>query len=528
MDLNSRYHERTSMAIGFASLSLAVFMLLHSGCATVGPDYGGVEPPPLNAGFLGDNAEGSVTQISSESTSGLDDALNLALAQQEHPADWSFLNDEYLPMLIARSVRDNPSVDELTWRIQEAKSVVRIVSGQADPFADAFTTYERRKRSSNAQPFVASNGSPFHFFSLGVDSRWEIDIVGRIARETEAAKADYQATEEDLVNLRRVLAADIARAYINLRLNQELLRQNQLNLKVQRDSIEEVEDRIEAGQVTRLDLVQLQSRIGLTESDQPIYEQGIQQSYNLIALLMGTTPSECEAYLLRPTSQLSPPPISPEVPAELLRRRPDVRRSEREIAAACARIGVAKAEYYPRLSLLGTVSVDSRKVSNLLDYDSLVFAFGPGVTWNILSLGRIEAQVDIQKAQLKQAIARYRQSVLVAVSEVENALAAQGQQRRRIEILTQTVNDSGEAVELARQQYGADKASLERVVSNQRRLLRSSIELARARADSATAAVDLFQALGGGDVRLTAWQQAVCGHSEPCGGQSTEYVSSGF
>ena len=491
-----------------AFLTLLVFL---PGCSIVGSNYGGVTSPPLNEDFFN-------SATPTQGTHDLDDALSLALLQQEHPTDWSFLDDEHLQMLIARSTRDNPSVEELTWRIQEARNVARIVSGQREPFADAVAGYERRKRSSSSQPFVASNGRPFNFFSVGVDSRWEIDIVGRIARETEAAMADFHATEEDLANLRRVLSGDIARAYINLRLNQELLQQNQLNLRLQRDSIEEVEARIEAGKVARLDLVQLKSRVGLTQSEQPIYEQGIKQSYNLIALLLGLTPSECDSYLLQPIAQLTPPVLSPEVPANLVRRRPDVRRTEREVAAACARIGVAQAEYYPRLSLLGTVSMDSRKVSDLLDYDSLVFGFGPGITWNILSLGRIEAQVDIQKAQLKQAVARYRQSVLVAVSEVENALAAQDQQRRRIEMLTQTVKDSGEAVELAREQYNADKASLERVVSNQRRLLRSSIELARARAESATAAVDLFQSLGGGEVQLTPWQNAVCGFDSTSAG----------
>ena len=331
---------------------------------------------------------------------------------QPTPVSWESYGDMTLQGLIARAMRESPSVEELSWRINEAQNVVCIVSGQKKPFADGVAAYERRKRSSNSQPFVASNGEPFDFFSLGVNSRWEIDVVGRIARETQAAVADYKATQEDLNDLRRVLAGDIARAYVNLRLSQELLSQNETNLQIQRKSVEEVKGRIEAGRVGRLDLVQLESRIGLTKSDSPVFEQAIAQNFHLIALLVGSTPGEDLSFLLQPVSQITTPAFAPEVPANLIRRRPDVRRAEREVAAACARIGVAEAEFYPRLNILGTVSLDSRRFSDLLDYDSLAFAVGPGVTWNILSLGRIESQVNVQKAQLKQSIARYRQSVI--------------------------------------------------------------------------------------------------------------------
>ncbi|WP_068266791.1 efflux transporter outer membrane subunit [Rubripirellula obstinata] len=490
--------EPLAKRIGAKRIGIAITLLIATfstvGCQTVGPDYGGVTSPAMSQSFF------------QEATRTSDNPM-----YQPTPISWDSFGDMTLQGLIARAMQDNPSVEELSWRINEARNVVRIVSGQADPFADGIAGYERRKRSANAQPFVGSNGQPFNFLSVGLNSRWEIDLVGRIARETEAAVADYQATQEDLNDLRRVLAGDIARAYVTLRLNQELYQQNETNLKIQQRSVDEVQGRIEAGKVGKLDLVQLQSRIGLTESDTPVFEQAIAQSFHLLALLVGSTPGDDLSFLLRPKSQLIIPAFAPELPANLIRRRPDVRRTEREVAAACARIGVAEAEFYPRLNLLGTLTFDSRKLSNLLDYDSLVFAVGPGVSWNILSLGRIESQVNVQKAQLKQACARYRQSVLLAVSEVEDALVAQDQQRRRINLLTQTVDDAAESVELAIDQYKADKASLERVVSNQQRLLQASLALAQARAEASIASVNLYQAIGGGDVQLSPWQCAVSG-----------------
>ena len=492
-DLRSRLVVATSRNV-VAAVGLMVVLL--SGCQTVGPNFGGVTAPNLGVTF--DQAKlNDLGMVHEPSLGPSPVSLN---SFDGSMLSWSSIGDGKLQRLIETAYQNNPSVEELSWRIYESRNVVRIVSGQKDPFADFTKSYERRKRSSSSQPFVASNGRPFNFYSVGVNSRWEIDLVGRIARETEAAVADYEAIQADYNDLRRVLAGDLARAYVQLRLNQELLKQNQINVRIQKESLEEVATRIEAGKVTKLDEVQLRSRIGLTESQTPTYRQGVQQSYHKIVLLIGQTPGDTLRWILEEQPQWMPPPMGPGVPADLLRRRADIRRSEREVASACARIGVAEAEFYPRLSLLGTLSFDSRSMSDLLDYDSLAFSIGPGVSWNILSLGRIEAQVEIQKAQLKQACARYRQTVLTAVSEVENALVAQDQQQQRIAQLVETVQAASEAVELAVEQYQADKASLERVVSNQRRLLRSSLRLAEARAEAATASVDLFQALGGGDL----------------------------
>ena len=464
-------------------ICLAACCALFAGCRAVGPNYRGTSAPALEPNFVNEPA-------SSADTSATDNAPISA-------ASWEHFRDHRLDSLVQSALRDSPTLQELAWRINESRALLSIVSGQRDPFADAFATYERRKRSSNSQPFVAQNGDGFNFFSVGVDSRWELDLFGRIQRETEAAKADYQATIEDRNDLQRVLIADVIRAYIDVRLYQELLSQNQTNVSIQREALDKVQTRIQAGKVGRLDLVQLESRVGLTESDSPFYAEQLRLSFHRLALLVGQTPnSELEA-LIGVGSQLPILNIATGVPMDLLRNRPDIRRAEREVAAACARIGVAESELYPKLALAGTVSLDSRKVSSLLNSDSVLFGFGPSFSWNILSLGRIERGIEIQKAQLQQAIQRYRQAVLVAVSEVEDGLASQQKNVTRLKILHKTVFDSGEAVHLASQQYEADRVTLERVVSNQRRLLRSSIELTQTRAELARASVGLIQAVGG-------------------------------
>ena len=453
----------------------ASLLVLSAGCRTVGPDYHGTPAPPLQSQFINEAVESG---------------------QPKTAASWQQYQDETLLMLIQLARQGSPTLNELAWRIDESRAVLAIVSGQRDPFAEGFAGYERRKRSANSQPFVASNGQPFNFFSVGVDSRWELDLFGRIARDTEAATADLQATVEDRNDLQRVLIADVVRAYVDIRLYQELMETNETNLKVQRMAITSAKSRIKAGKVGRLDVVQLESRIGLTESDTPLYAEKLRLSFHRLALLVGQTPNRQLESFIGTRPQLSAPNIATGVPADLLRRRPDVRRSEREVAAACARIGVAEAELYPKLALAGTVSLNSRNLSNLFEGDSILFGFGPSFSWNILSLGRIEKGVDVRKAQLEQAIARYQQTVLQAVSEVENGLASYQMNLERTAILTKAVEDSGEAIRLASQQYEADRASLERVVSNQRRLLRTSIELTRTRAELAGATVNLIQAVG--------------------------------
>jgi NodT family efflux transporter outer membrane factor (OMF) lipoprotein len=411
------------------------------------------------------------------------------------PSSYRF-TDPVLASLVDTALVDSPNVRELQFRVCESRALVDLASGQGLPFADAGGTYERRKRSSRSQPFVGPNGDAFDFFSLGAVSRWELDLVGRIARETEAATADYQASVEDVHDIRRLLIGEVARAYVQVRLYQELQRQNEINLEIQYAALDKVKARIEAGKVGRLDLVQLQSRLRLTESDRPLFDEQLKLALTKLSVLVGQSPSPSLIAMIGRSSQLSPAMIGHGVPADLIRHRPDMRRAEREVAAASARIGVAQAELYPRLSLLGTISVDSRNVSSLISSDALAFTVGPSFTWNILSLGRIERAIEIQQSQYKQAIERYQQTMLASVADVENGLVSFQESQRRIEILQKAVAEAGEAVELAGDQYDADKASLERVVSNQRRLLRASIELANARAAMATASVNLVQAVG--------------------------------
>ena len=463
--------------IGFSILA-ALTALVSAGCKAVGPDFKGVAVPGLPATF---------------DTSQPWHQPNLP----ERP-EWHRFNDPILGQLIDTALRDSPNVRELQWRIREARAILATVNARFRPEVVADATYERRERSLNAQPFVGPNGDAFDFFSGGLNSRWEIDLFGQIRRETEAATADYYVTVEELSDIKRLLIGDISRAYIQVRLFQELERQNRVNLQLQRESLGKVKDRIEAGQVGRLDLVQIESRISLTAADRPKFSERLKLAINQLSILIGTPPNEQLTAWLIQGYQLEPPLVGYGVPADLLRHRPDMRRAERSVAAESARVGVETAELYPKLSLGGAVSLDSRSLSSLLSADSLAFALGPSFSWNLFSAGRVQNEIEAQKARWQQSIQRYHQTLLTAIGDVENALVSYHQGRQRLIILRDAVLAAEESVDLALEQYEADLGSLERVVSNQRRLLQATTMLAEARAETATAAVDLIQATGVG------------------------------
>ena len=483
---------RRRRAIIAALLAAGGLSSVGVGCR-IGPDYRGTPGPPMEPTYW---QRRDVGMIDADDLIGdRDDRPDLTTTT---PIVWSDLADDHLSSLISLAQSDNPSLTEARWRIVESRSLACIVAGQRCPFAEGFAGYETRKRSDNAQPFVGVLRKPFDFWTIGTAARWEIDIVGRIAKEVEAARADIGQQTALAGDVRRLISGEVARQYILLRQSQRQLDVTRENLAIQRKALAVVEDRIAAGKVTRLDEVQLRSRLELTEAGEPVFAQNVETAYHALSRLTGTTPGPRTAYLLNVEPQLAPEGVDPGLPADLLRRRPDVRAAERRVARECALVGVARSEYYPRLALLGTLAFESRKGSNLFEYESLAFAIGPQFTWNILSLGRIESAVAAQRARVQQAVANYQTVVLAAAAEVEDALAAQRRQRQRAADLREAVETAEEAVELSLEQYEAGKVTIERVVSNQRRLLRAQLELTDAEARSAEATVNAFQAIGGG------------------------------
>ncbi len=474
--IRRRVYGRLAASVGLAAW--LVGSILFSGCMTVGPDHTTPHSAPLHGNFQ------------SPPPAGLPDP---ALDQW-----WAHFNDPVLQQLVMFAGQQNLTLQEAHWRIEAARRETGIVSSRLYPNIDGHAGYQYSKRSLNAQPYVAENGNPFDLFRTGYDTTWEIDLFGRIRRQREAAVADMQASIEDKHDLQRLLAADIATSYVNARLQHELLEIRQRYLTRDQQAGQIASAQFEAGKVGRLDVVQANARIYQTATELPAYEEQLGIETTRLCLLLGQNNDGRLRSVFQQGRVPVPSLIDIGVPADLLHRRPDVRRAEREVAAASARIGVAESDFYPRLGLLGTISLSSRNASELFARDSIAFGLGPSLQWNILQYGRIENNVGKNCAQWKAALARYQQTTLVAVQEVEAGLIAYHRGRERVEVLERASQAAEMAIVLAKQQYESGQVDYQRFLSAQSRALEAAEELAVARASVALALIQVYKAAGGG------------------------------
>ena len=323
------------------------FLLICQGCV-VGPDFTGI------------GAERIPTQFQSQATNnGLHGKV---------PLDqwWEHFSDPALNRIVQQALTRNYDLKELLERVVESRANYRLQTGQLAPDTNLLASYEYLKRSINARPFVGSNGDPFNLISLGFGATWEIDLFGRISRTIEAADANVMLQEMDVQNLRRVLVGDIASSYTRVRLFQSQIRIALDNLQIQNQTRMLIEDRKESGISTELDGIQGSALISRSEALVSSLRQQLQLELNNLAGLMGEAPHNSLLANLGEAEVPQPPPL-PEsgFPADLIRRRPDVQRDERAVAEASALIGVAEADLYPQLTLIGNIGVGAQGISSL-------------------------------------------------------------------------------------------------------------------------------------------------------------------
>lgn len=336
-------------------------------------------------------------------------------------------------------------------------------------------------------------------FSTGFDATWEIDIFGKIRRSLEAADADIGVQEEDYRDILVTLFGDVARNYVTIRVLQERLEIARANLASQKQTLKIVRRRHQAGLVGRLDLAQAESNVHTTASTIPPLREDLQIALNRISILLGETPvPDLEVSLGDASLPIKPDLLALGVPADLIRRRPDLRRAEREVAASSARIGVAVADLYPQFTLTGTISVDSRNVSSLFEPASLAHGVGPGFRWDVLNFGRVLNNIRLQEARYQEAVVNYQQTVLLAVEEVENSLVSYHRSVERVTTLVQATRAAREVVQLSRTQYDRGLIAFQTLLDAERQQLRNEERLAIARGAVLTSLIRAFKALGGG------------------------------
>lgn len=461
-----------------ASAGLMSLVLSIGGC-TVGPDF---EPP--EAQVQSNWLEKGDTRVS-----------ETAVKSQW----WRVFNDSTLDRLIERASEQNLPVQVAGLRILEARAQLGVAIGNMYPqnqegFGDAQTTRlsSRLANQANLQHSVSN-------FDIGFDAAWELDFWGRFRRNVEATDAAMLATVADYENALVLLTAEVARTYAEMRTFEVLIQIAYRNLKIQKEGLEIAESRFHNGATSELDVTQARSLYESTLADIPQLEASLQRAKNALSTLLGQPPGSVETLLRGPHKIPSAArKVAIGLPAELLRRRPDIRSAELNAAAEAARIGVAEADLYPRFFLLGDIGVQASDAARLFAPGSLFYTAGPGFRWSILNYGRITNNVRAQDARFQQALVNYENTVLKAAQEVEDALIGFLKAQESAVASQRSVDAAQRSVELSIIQYREGAENFQRVIDSQTKLLTEMNRLAETRSLIATNLIAVYKALGGG------------------------------
>jgi NodT family efflux transporter outer membrane factor (OMF) lipoprotein len=471
--------------------------LLITGCK-VGPDY---RQPELNipGQFSSSPAQSATTQPTTRPAEDLS-------------RWWTVFQDPALDSLIERAGKSNLDLKLAAARLREAKAARGIVAAGLWPTANLSGSASRYKGSEKLPGMtIAGFENPAaqeqSNYQIGTDALWELDIFGGTRRGIEAAEADIAAAEEANRDVMVSLMAEVALNYIQLRGSQRELAIARQNIKLQRDTLELTQTRFKAGLTGELDVARSRALVASTEAVLPPVQQAISQSIFRLSVLIGRDPGmllgELSSEAAMPTGPVAFPPG---MPSELLRRRPDIRRSERELAAATARIGVATADLFPKFTIVGNLGVQTNRYAHIADAHSGFWSIGPGVSWPIFDAGRIRSQIAVQSARTDAALIGYESNVLLALEEVENAIVAHARDRERRAALAESVAANRRSVELASELYSKGLVDFLSVLDAQKDLFSSEEQLVLVDRAIAADIVKLYKALGGG------WAEAAAGH----------------
>lgn len=414
---------------------------------------------------------------------------------------WTTFHDPTLDRLIDTAYRQNLPLQIAGLRVLEARAQRGIAAGNlfAQP-QRVLGGYNRNKLSATEFPF---GDFPikrhYDLWNVGFDASWELDIWGRLRRGIESADANLDAQIENYDDVLVILQAEVAAAYIQMRTLEQRIELARQNIRIQQDSLAIIQQRFEAGVVGEIDVRQAKAVLAATESLIPTLQENHRKVQNGLCILMGVPPRDLTGELDSPgTIPVAPAEVVVGIPADLLRRRPDVRRAERQAAAQSARIGMATAELYPQFALSGTIALRSEELANLFDWHSLAGLVGPGIRWNILNYGRIRNGIRVEDARFQQAVVAYQNAVLLANKEVEDAIVSYLREQARVKSLQQAATETKRALELGLMQYSQGLIDYQRVLDSQRALVLQQDTLAESQGKVATNLVAVYKAVGGG------------------------------
>ncbi|MEE9369804.1 MAG: efflux transporter outer membrane subunit [Pontiella sp.] len=461
-------------ALPFVAASV---VLLLNGCMSVGPDY---EQPEME---MPDAWHQAVQK-------------DLSTGTPDLQTWWTVFGDDTLNSLITRASTNNLDLRTAAARIEQAAALRGVSASQWFPDIVAGAGASTVQSTLSQTPSGSSRQG--ELYQAGLSMAWELDLWGRVRRSVESSDASLQATVEDYRDVLVVLYAEIAANYINVRTIQERIKFAENNLKAQMETMELTQNRYDAGLVPALDVSQSELNRSRTESIIPPLKQQLIGAINRLSVLTGNMPFALQQQL----EETKPIPAASDgvvlsLPAELLRQRPDIRRAERNLAAQNALIGANQAELYPTLTLPGTLTVDSGN-GDLFSSSNVGYSFGPQLRWNIFNGRRIRSQVDAERAATKAALLTYEQTILLALEEVENAMAAYANEKDRIQSLESAEASARKSVALVTELYKSGLTDFQNVLNMEQALLNQQDDLATSHGLISANLVAIYKALGGG------------------------------
>jgi multidrug efflux system outer membrane protein len=461
---------------------LAAAVALAAQACTVGPDY---EPPDLSP-TLSDAWHADV-------------AAELSADETPLVRWWETFGDTTLTQLIRRAELANRDLVVAVGRVEEARALRGVAKGGLLPDLVLDGSYTRFRLSENGLQGGQLAGREFDLWSGGLSLSWEIDLFGRVRRSIEAASAELDASVEDYRDVLVTLYAEVAAAYVDVRTFQQRLSFAGANADAQRRSLQLTRDRFRAGLTSALDVTQAESNLATTEAQIPSLVDGLNRSLNRLSVLLGEAPGELHDELATPAPIPTPDSeVAALLPADLLRRRPDIRRAERRLAAQTARIGIATADLYPSFSLSGFLGLESLEAGDFAEEESLGWSVTPGFRWNLFSGGKIRNRIRAEEARTRQALAGYEQTILLALEETGNSLVAYGREKERRERLAEAVRASERSVEIVETQYRSGLTDFQRYLDSQRSLFNQQDALAVSAGQVTKNLIGVNRALGGG------------------------------
>jgi NodT family efflux transporter outer membrane factor (OMF) lipoprotein len=448
------------------------------GCAAVGPDY--VAPDPAAPAAWRAESDPGITATDKEP----DDLARW----------WATLGDPVLTQLVDQAVAGNLDLRQAQARMREARARRRQAGADRFPSLTGNASVNRVHSSEEA-----GSGATTTLYSAGFDASWELDVFGGARRAAESATASEQASEEDLRDVLVSLLSEVALNYVELRTGQTGLAIAEQNRDAQQETYDIARWRFEAGLVTELDVEQARYNLEQTKAQIPRLQAAISEAQNRLAVLLGGMPGALNSALEPPLPiPVAPASVAVGVPADMLRRRPDVRRAERRLAAQTAQIGVATAARYPRFSLLGTIGLEALSSANLFTAGARTSSLGASALWTMFDFGRLREEVNVQSALQEQALLAYESTVRTAVEDTENALVGFSKEQTRRSHLKAATEAAERAATLAREQYESGLLDFQTVLDAQRSLLVLQDQLAISDGLVTSNLIQLYKALGGG------------------------------